>query len=394
MTDLRPPLLRTGDQIRRLPAGSDRQFGGGAGLRRVAVVEGYPHVVAGAHRVTRSLLAALPAHGWEGVVVLPADGPAAEGFAAAGIAVEVVEAPAALQRYGGTSHRGAAGAALPGYWRSVSRVLADVDVVHALDPRGLLLGGPAARMARRPLVWQLHTTSRWGTVNRLGTTLARQVCVMSASSRDEMPGLGRAAAVVAPPVADGLRALGVAAPGPRPVVATIARPHPEKGLDVLVDALALLPPDVVLRIVGTGPDDDGPGAALRARIDRLGLADRVELAGWRADPLATVADAWVYVQPSRSESYGLALAEARALGLATVATDVPGLREQVRPGVDGLLVPAEDPAALAAAIARLLDDRATAARLAAAARDAALAGPTEAAHAADWARRYTALAPA
>jgi glycosyltransferase involved in cell wall biosynthesis len=362
----------------------------------VAVVEGYPHVVAGAHRVTRSLLAALPEHGWEGVVVLPADGPAAEGFAAAGIAVEIVEAPAALQRYGGTSRRAAAGAALPGYWRSISRVLAEVDVVHALDPRGLLLGGPAARMARRPLVWQLHTTSRWGAVNRLGTTLARQVCVMSASSRDEMAGLGRRrpVAIAAPPVPDGLRTL-AAAPGPRPVVATIARPHPEKGLDVLVDALALLPSEVTLRIVGTGPDDDGPGAAtLRDRIDGLGLADRVELAGWRADPLAAVADAWAYVQPSRSESYGLALAEARAIGLPAVVTDVPGLREQVRPEVDGLVVPSEDPAALAAAVGRLLDDRALAARLGAAARDAALAGPTEAAHAADWARRYTALAPA
>jgi glycosyltransferase involved in cell wall biosynthesis len=165
-------------------------------------------------------------------------------------------------------------------------------------------------------------------------------------------------------------------------VATIARPHPEKGLDVLVDALALLPSDVTLRIVGTGP---GSG------LDGL---DRVELVEWCDDPVAAVADAWVYVQPSRSESYGLALAEARAVGLATVVTDVPGLREQVRAGVDGLVVPAEDPVALAAALARLLDDRALAARLATAARDTARAGPTEAAHAAAWAARYTALLPA
>jgi len=165
-------------------------------------------------------------------------------------------------------------------------------------------------------------------------------------------------------------------------VATIARPHPEKGLDVLVDALALLPPDVTLRLVGVDP-----GSGLE------GL-DRVELVGWCDDPLAAVADAWVYVQPSRSESYGLALAEARAVGLPTVVTDVPGLREQVQPDVDGLVVPSEDPVALAAAITRLLDDRALAARLGAAAREAARAGPTESAHAADWARRYTALTPA
>ncbi|HEU5152452.1 MAG TPA: glycosyltransferase family 4 protein [Iamia sp.] len=345
-------------------------------------MEGYPHVVAGAHRVTRSLLAALPAHGWEGVVVLPADGPAAEGFAAAGTEVRVVEAPPALRRYEGTSRPGAAATALPTHWRRVARALDGVDVVHALDPRGLLLGGPAARLARRPLVWQLHTTSRWGAVNRLGRALAGEVCVMSASSRAAMPGLGRRATVAAPPVADGLRALAPAAPGPRPVVATIARPHPEKGLDVLVAALALLPPEVTLRVVGAGT-----GSGLERH-------DRVEVVPWADDPVAAVADAWAYVQPSRSESWGLALAEARAAGLAVVATDVPGLREQVADGVDGLLVPSEDPVALAAAIARLLDDRGLATRLGAAARAATLAGPTEADHAAAWAARYAALAPA
>ncbi len=345
------------------------------------MVEGYPHVVAGAHHVTRSLLAGLPEHGWEGVVVLPDDGPAAEGFAAAGIDVRVVPAPPALRRYEGTSRPGSAAAALPAHWRRVARALAGVDVVHALDPRGLLLGGPAARLARRPLVWQLHTTSHWGAVNRLGTTLARQVCVMSASSRAAMPGLGRDVAVAAPPLADGLRTRPAAVPGDRRVVATVARPHPEKGLDVLLAAVDLLPDDVALRVVGTEP-----GA--------LAVPDRVELLGRQPDPLATLADAWVYAQPSRSESYGLALAEARAIGLPVVATDVPGLREQVDPGHDGLLVPPEDPVALATALARLLDDRDLAARLGAAARDTALAGPTEADHAAAWAARYHALTPA
>jgi glycosyltransferase involved in cell wall biosynthesis len=223
----------------------------------------------------------------------------------------------------------------------------------------------------------------------LGTTLARQICVMSESSRAAMPGLGRRVAVAAPPVSDELRSRPAAVPGERRLVATIARPHPEKGLDVLVDAVALMPTDVHLRIVGADPCD----VALVAHVAERRLADRVELTGWCDDPLAAVADAWAYVQPSRSESYGLALAEARALGLPAVATDVPGLAEQVRPGVDGLLVPSEDPAALAAALTVLLDDRRTARRLGASARTAALSGPTEAAHAAAWATRYTALAP-
>lgn len=370
-----------------------------SGVRRVAVVEGYPHLVAGAHRVTRSLLGHLPEHGWEGVVVLPADGPAADDFAAAGIAVAVVEAPDGLRRYGQVALRGPAAAravvALPGYGRRVRRVLAGVDVVHALDPRGLLLAGPAARLARRPLVWQIHTTSHWGVVNRLGSTLARRVVVMSESSRREMPGLGRGVEVEAPPLADDLRSREAAVPGPDPVVATVARAHAEKGLDVLVDAVARLArSDVTLRIVGVGPTDDDPDAlALRERIARHHLDDRVVLAGWADDPMVAVADAWVYVQSSRSESFGLAVVDALAAGLPTVVTDVAGLRERVDPGRTGLVVPPEDPAALAAAIDRLLADRDEAARLATAGRLAALAGPTEADHAAVWARRYAALLP-
>lgn len=368
-----------------------------SGVRRVAVVEGYPHLAAGAHQVTLSLLRHLPDHGWEGVVVLPSDGPAADGFAAAGIAVEVVEAPPALRRYGQVALRGTdaarAVAALPGYGRRVRRVLAEVDVVHALDPRGLLLAGPAARAARRPLVWQIHTTSHWGVVNRLGSTLARRVVVMSESSRREMAGLGRRVDVEPPPIAETARARPPGSPAPAPVVATVARAHPEKGLDVLVDAVALLArPDVTLRIVGVGPADDQPDVvALQERIARHHLDDRVVLAGWADDPMVAVADAWVYVQPSRSESYGLAVVDALAAGLPTVVTDVAGLRERVDPGRTGLVVPPEDPAALAAVIDRLLDDRDAADRLGTAGRASALAGPTEADHAAAWARRYAAV---
>jgi glycosyltransferase involved in cell wall biosynthesis len=66
--------------------------------------------------------------------------------------------------------------------------------------------------------------------------------------------------------------------------------------------------------------------------------------------------ATVYVQPSRAETFGLATAEAMALGLPVVATSTGGLRDHVVDGRTGLSVPAEDPAALADAIARMLDD--------------------------------------
>ena len=80
-------------------------------------------------------------------------------------------------------------------------------------------------------------------------------------------------------------------------------------------------------------------------------------------PYHAAADA--FVAPALGqESFGLVLVEAMAAGLPVVATRIPGYDEVVRDGVDGLLVPPDDPAALAAAILRVLTDPALALRLA------------------------------
>jgi glycosyltransferase involved in cell wall biosynthesis len=73
----------------------------------------------------------------------------------------------------------------------------------------------------------------------------------------------------------------------------------------------------------------------------------------------------VFVQPSLYESQGLAILEAMAAGVPVVATDVGGVRDAVRDGETGLLVPPSDPRALAEAIARLCGDRELSGRLAA-----------------------------
>jgi glycosyltransferase involved in cell wall biosynthesis len=114
----------------------------------------------------------------------------------------------------------------------------------------------------------------------------------------------------------------------------------------LVRALAALRqeiPDVRLEIAGSGPER----AAVECEVQSLGLAGSVVFLGWQHD-LERVLPGWdVFVQPSLTDSFGIATLEAMAAGLPVVATGVGGLRELVEDGRTGWLVPPADPAALA-----------------------------------------------
>jgi D-inositol-3-phosphate glycosyltransferase len=137
------------------------------------------------------------------------------------------------------------------------------------------------------------------------------------------------------------------------------RLQPHKGPDVAIAAVAQLPPQVRLVIVG-GPSGSGlehPGA-LSDLAGRLGVADRVtfvppveqdRLAQWYA-----AAD--VVCVPSHSESFGLVALEAQACGTPVVAAAVGGLTTAVVDGVTGVLVPGHDPTDYARALATVLDD--------------------------------------
>ena len=143
----------------------------------------------------------------------------------------------------------------------------------------------------------------------------------------------------------------------------VGRLHPRKGFEVAVAAFAALATarrDLRLIVAGEGAEvsalDDLPGA-LRGRVTMLGTVPNEAL-----PPIYAACD--VFLAPNTGgESFGIVLTEAMAAGLPVVASDISGFDEVVTPEVDGILVPPGDANAVAAAVARLLDDREEASRL-------------------------------
>lgn len=163
--------------------------------------------------------------------------------------------------------------------------------------------------------------------------------------------------------------------GDAPVMLTVARLVPHKGQDVGIRALALLGdefPALRYLIVGTGPDAE----RLRALAAELGVAERVVLAGRLSDE--EIAEAYatstIYLGASRVhenkdvEGFGIAFVEAAASGVPSVAGDSGGVRNAVRDGETAIVVPPEDPRAVADALRALLADPARRRAMGAAAR--------------------------
>jgi glycosyltransferase involved in cell wall biosynthesis len=178
-----------------------------------------------------------------------------------------------------------------------------------------------------------------------------------------------------------------APPGARRLLA-LGRLHANKGFDVLLRALALLP-EAHLSLAGEGPERP----ALEVLARELGLGPRLAFLGWRQDAGALLAGCEVFACPSRHEPLGNVVLEAWSAARPVVAAAAEGPAALIRPGETGLLVPKEDPAALAAAIRGLLADPTRAAALAAAGRAEYAAHYAEAPVLARWRAFLTALVP-
>jgi glycosyltransferase involved in cell wall biosynthesis len=141
------------------------------------------------------------------------------------------------------------------------------------------------------------------------------------------------------------------------IVGVVARLEPEKGHQTLIEAWPHVLrecPDAYLLIVGEGSRRD----FLEQLAASKRVAHRVVFTGRRDDIPAVTAALDVAVLPSWREAQGLSILEAMALSRPVVASDVGGIPEMIEDGVTGLLVPHDDPPALAAAIVRLLKDHA------------------------------------
>jgi glycosyltransferase involved in cell wall biosynthesis len=177
----------------------------------------------------------------------------------------------------------------------------------------------------------------------------------------------------------------VPASDPRPYpIAFLGRLDPIKDVPTLVRAVALLvdgPTKPVSKVLRRAGSDAEPSGSSEYPRDRLGDAlvhlhiygegsdrNRIEqtiaqcnapvtMHGAIASPQAALSQSGLLVLPSLAEGFGLVLIEAMAAGVPVVATDVPGIRDVVRDGNTGLLVPPADSVSLAAAIRRIVDDR-------------------------------------
>jgi rhamnosyl/mannosyltransferase len=146
--------------------------------------------------------------------------------------------------------------------------------------------------------------------------------------------------------------------GDRRIVFALGRMTYYKGYEVLIEAAHALPPGVVVAVGGGGP----ALASYRALAQERGVADRVRFVGplsaARVEAYFAAADVFCLASTVRAEAYGVVVLEAMARGKAVVTTRIPGsgLGWLHQHGVTGLAVPPGDAGALAAALARLLED--------------------------------------
>ena len=147
-------------------------------------------------------------------------------------------------------------------------------------------------------------------------------------------------------------------PQGRPFILALGRLHRNKAFDVLIRAMKALP-GVHLVIAGEGPERE----ALESLSRDEGVSDRVHMPGWVQDSGAWLKACDLLVCPSRIEPLGNVVIEALSAGRPVVASAIQGPQEVLSGTQDGLLVPVEDPTALAEAIGRVLHDSDLAARL-------------------------------
>lgn len=313
--------------------------------------------ITGGQVVAHALMRACRDAGHGVTAWFPADGPMVERVTADGFATEVVPLRSAFR--------------LDDALRLAQRLRA--RRIDLLDTHTLFAGNQLARIAggvaRVPVVNHAHVAEQYhgaparAAVQRALDRLTTRLCAATICVSHELAGVlaaqglgGRSLEVIHNGVA--VERWEPAVSGPELHVACVARLAEVKGQHVLIEALAATGPGIRATLVGAELESRGPSYRDRLvrQAEALGVANRVELAGFRADARELIAAADALVLPSFREGLPIVVLEAMERGRPVIATAVGGTPEAVLDGATGLLVPAGDAPALAAALRRLRDD--------------------------------------
>lgn len=273
------------------------------------------------------------------------------------------------------------------------------DILHLVALKPILIGGLAARVAPVPAIVNsvtgigflgiggslkvsLARALLWPVLRRL---LGRGNCWILSDNKDDAASLGRncrnSVTCVGGAGVDPDQFAALPLPdAPVVAAAVVARMLWSKGIDTAVAAQRLLRArGIEVKLTLAGPVEEGiPNALPRATLEAWSAEPGIEWVGRQSDVRTVWRDADIAVLASRGgEGLPRALLEAAACGRPMITTDVPGCRDFVRHGVEGLVVPPGDAQALADALEGLAQDSALRHRMAAAARARVLAGYTE-----------------
>jgi len=346
---------------------------------RVQVVEvsNSPHVW-GAEVAIMALAGPLAARGIDLALASPPHGELADQWRRLGLPhLDLPLAP----RQGIRADDGVGGAPPVRLARELGASLVSVGRIAGVARRGQVIASTslwthldcalAGRLTGRPVVLDLHDIVRRGLGRRLLTTAARLAAVtvaVSEAAADSVEAAGRARLRVMAPAVD----LARFCPGPppptvrrrltssptEPVIGIVGRIDPEKGVDLVVRAVAALEGSAArahLAVVGGPGLHAGPYAEeVRADAARL-LGDRVRFVGRVEDVPEVLRALDVVVNASVAEPFGLGVLEAQAAGVPVVATRSGGVTDFLTDGDNALLVPPADAPAMAGALASVLD---------------------------------------
>jgi glycosyltransferase involved in cell wall biosynthesis len=306
-------------------------------------------------------------------VLLLSAGPLQEKLRAADVPFSIIDAKAVLdiRRSDGFIQMAAIGPSLLVLIAQLARRARGARVLYANSQKAFVAGALASIVARRPLIWHLRdllTPEHFsGAMRKLTITLANRcadhVIANSSATADAFRAAGgKVPVTVVHSCIDAAQFDAAPATLPAsvlstgPVLGVFSRLAGWKGQHVVIEALAALPKYQLVLVGDALFGEEAYAAQLRDLAQERGVADRVHFLGFRHDSPALMRAIDVVIHSSTSpEPFGRVIVEGMLAGKPVIATAAGGALEIIDNGVNGLLVPPGDAAALVAAIRKLAD---------------------------------------